>query len=163
MDTPVTTSYAGRQIVLEMLQSVTLPTQEQRVHLTSVGNDSKIVTGIQKAVQRYAVLLLTTAGDVHFDTNQGGELISKLTTGHIQNMGYLYHIFGIANSNALRIIYSEDAASVFGTVPDDERITNAELEDAAMDYTTGVISLTVKLTTAAGPDYTFVLPVNTTE
>ena len=156
-----TTDYTGRQLDLELLQSVTTPTALQRVHLTSVGNEPKIVSGIEKAVQRYTVLLLTTVGDIRFDPGVGGVLVSKLAGGQIQNLGYLYHVFALANSSALKALAHDDGSEVFGSIPDDERITHAVLENAAMDYATGTASLTVVITTAAGSAFTYVVPVNT--
>lgn len=158
---PTTTSYAGRQVDLELLQSVTTPKGEQRVYLTSVGDKPKIVSGVQKLIQRYAVLLLTTLNDIRFDPKQGGILVSSLAAGRIQNTGYLYHIFGMANMNTLRILSDDDSDTRFGVPPADERLTDAELIDTALDYTTGTISMTVALTTAAGTSFTFVVPVGT--
>ena len=160
---PTTTDYGGRQVDLELLQSVTTPSGEQQVHLTSVGNNAKIVSGIEKAIQRYAVLLLSTIEDIHFAPEQGGELISGLTTGRIHNLGYLYHVFGMVNGNTLMLLARDDDAGIYGAVPDDERVTGAELVSAALDASTRTINLTVRLATAAGSNFTFVVPINTME
>ena len=159
--TGVTTNYDNRLVDVELLQSVTAPSAIQRVSITSVGAAPKIVTGIQKAAQRYAVLLLTTVGDVKFSEDTGGELVVRLVRGNIQNMGYLRHIFSMANSNALRLLKADDDSDIYGPLPDDERIVKAVLTDASMDYSAGTLSLEVRLTTAAGDAFNFVVPINT--
>lgn len=157
----VTTDYNNRLVDVELLQSVTTPSAIQRVFVTSVGSEPKIVTGIQKAAQRYAVLLLTSAGDVKFAEDMGGELVVRLVRGTIQNMGYLRHIFSMANSNALRLLKADDDSDTYGSLPDDERIVKAVLTDAVMDYSQGTLTLEVRLTTAAGDAFNFVVPINT--
>lgn len=157
----MTTNYDNRLVDMELLQSIVVPGAIQRVHVTSVGRDPKIVTGIEKAAQRYTVLLLTSLGNVKFAEATGGELVLRLVQGSIPNLGYLRHVFGMANSNALRVLAKDDADPRFGTLPDDERITQAELADASVDYATGTVMLEVKLTTAAGTAYDFTVPINT--
>ena len=158
---PTTIDYAGRQVDLELLQSVAKPVPMQRLHLTSVGATPKVLTGLQKAVQRYTVLLLTNLGDLRFDPDVGGTLVTEIASGNLQNLGYLYHVFALSNANALRVLAKDDADEVYGPVPDDERVVSAAIINAAMDYTTGTVNLEVELTTAAGADYTYVIPVNT--
>lgn len=157
----MTTNYDNRLVDVELLQSIVVPGAIQRVHVTSVGQDPKIVAGIEKAVQRYAVLLLTSLGNVKFAETMGGELVLRLMQGNVQNLGYLRHVFSMANSNALRVLAKDDADPVFGAIPDDERITRAVLVDASVDYSTGTVMLEVKLTTAAGTAYDFTVPINT--
>ena len=158
---PTTIDYVNRQVDLELLQSVVKPVPMQRLHLTSVGTAPKMLTGLQKAVQRYTVLLLTNLGDLRFDPDVGGTLVTEIASGNLQNLGYLYHVFALSNANALRVLAKDDADEVYGTVPDDERVVAATITDAAMDYTTGTVNLEVELTTAAGAGYTYVIPVNT--
>ena len=157
------TDYSERQLDLEVLQSVTAPASAtaKQVHLTSVGAPPKFVTGAQKAMQRYAVLLLTGLGDLRFDPTVGGELVTELASGNMQNLGYLYHVFAVANANALRVLAADDADPVYGTTPDDERILTATLLNVALDYDTGTVSLEVQIATAAASGYVFVIPVNT--
>ena len=158
---PTTIDYANRQVDLELLQSVAKPVPMQRLHLTSVGATPKVLTGLQKAVQRYTVLLLTNLGDLRFDPDVGGTLVTEIASGNLQNLGYLYHVFALSNANALRVLAKDDADEVYGPVPDDERVVSAAIINAAMDYTTGTVNMEVELTTAAGADYTYVIPVNT--
>ena len=152
----------GRQVDLEVLQSVVKPVPLQRLHLTAVNGQPKMVAGLQKAVQRYTVLLLTNLGDLRFDPDVGGTLVTEIASGNLQNLGYLYHVFALSNANALRILAKDDNdEAAYGIVPDDERLVSATVTDAYMDYTTGTVNLQVELTTAAGAGYAYVIPVNT--
>lgn len=153
--------YINRQVDLELLQSIAIPSsKEQSVTISNVNRDPKMVTGIQKAVQRYISLLLTVLGDVKFDQNVGNTFLEKLVVGAVNNFGYLEHLFNVANINTLRIMNSENSDPIFGPVPDDEKIISARLVDINADYTNYVISLVIEITTASGDDYVFIAPVS---
>lgn len=155
-------NYAGRQIDIELLQTVTAPNAGQRVAIGNVGSTPKIVTGLQKAVQRYVAALLTVSGDVHFAQDQGSDLLPTIAAGAVPNAGYLNHLFGIANAAALRLLAKDNADTAgFGDLPADEQITEAALESADVDFTTGTIMLEVSITTAAGVSAPFVVPIST--
>lgn len=158
---PATVNYSGRQVDLELLQSVLRPVAEQRVYITNVGTVPKIVTGVEKAIQRYTSILLTTLGDVHFDPGTGSTFMQTLVQGGIRNKGYLGHLFGIANAQTLRILARDDMDLRFGVTPRDERIVAGALQDTVIDYASGTVNLTVLLTLAAGDEFVFVVPIST--
>jgi hypothetical protein len=62
MSIPRTTNYAGRQVDMELLKTISVPAGSVAVTLSIGDNEQKTVAGIQKAVQRYAVLLLSVLG-----------------------------------------------------------------------------------------------------
>jgi hypothetical protein len=99
MTIPYEVNYLNRQIDLELLQSIPQPVEIQRVHTNLIFGPSKIVTGIQKAVQRYALLILTSLRDVHFDQNQGVDFLRPILGGNVQNRGRLQNLFALANAN----------------------------------------------------------------
>lgn len=158
---PAIVDYSRRQVDVELLQSVAAPVSEQRVVLSNVSSTPKIVTGIEKAVQRYAVLILTTIGEVHFDPATGSELVSSILNSGVHDRGYLGHLFGMANAQALRLLAADDDDPRFGGTPDDERIQSGSLEDVVIDYVSGTVSLTVLLTTAADTQFSFIVPIGT--
>lgn len=160
MTIPVTTNYTGRQIDVELLQSVSLPRELISVTVSNVTDTPKIVTGIEKMVQRYATLLLSIAGTVHFDSTQGCDLLRQIITGQIRNIGLLQGAFAVANSVILRQIKADDTnTDLYGSIPADERISSAALINADVNYGAGIISMRIRITTEAGNDYVFVVPL----
>ena len=156
------TSYTGRQVDLELLQSIAVPSPlPQEVTLSNVTQIPKVVTGIEKAVQRYTQLLLTTPSDIHFGQTLGGYLISSILQGGVGDQGALSHLFCVTSASALKSLAGDDLNPSFGTIPDDERIVAAALQSLDLSPATQTISLSVLLTTAAGSSYTFVVPIST--
>ena len=151
------TDYSGRLVDLEVLQSVSVlaPTA---VSVSSVSKTPKNVTGAQKAVQRYALVFMTTAGDVHFDTTFGTSFMRAIASGQVQNNNQLLNSFAIANSTVLQLLAAEDAKADFGNQPDDERVINAQLTNHTVDIAHGRVLLYITLTLASGDTTSFVLP-----
>ena len=160
MTIPYEVNYADRQVDVELLQSIPQPVELKRVYTNFIHGPSKIVTGIQKAVQRYALLLLTTVKDVNFDQRQGTNFLRPILSGNIQNRGAFQSLFVLANADVRNQLRAEDAdTDLYGSIPDDERITNSALLDFDIDFNTATVTLRVGLTTAAGDTYTFIVPV----
>jgi hypothetical protein len=162
---PKTKSYAGRQVDLEMLKHVNDPAEFTRWRNVrpSVDETPRLVSGIEKAVQRYAKLFLTHLGSVKLAPGVGNELLYEVAHGNVNSQGYLDHLAIIANADTLDAIRLDDGnTDVYGSIPDDERITNAELKEVELIYdalTGGRVHVHVFITTAAGEGYTFVIPV----
>jgi len=174
MSTRATTrNYAGRHVDIELLQHMEQPLPVQRVWPDIVGKPEvdpgtgrtvtdlapKIVSGIEKAVQRYAKLLLTNAGSSRLAPGAGNTLVRSVRAGQVSNLAYFGHLFALANITALSAIAEDDADAAFGSIPDDERIVSANLEDMELERATGTARLRIRITTAAGDDYTFIIPV----
>ena len=160
MAIPYEVNYLNRQVDMELLQSIAQPVEIQRVHANFIFGPAKIVTGIQKAVQRYALLLLTEIGDVHFDATQGVSFLRPILGGNIQNRGRFQNLFAVANAEVRTQLNSEDAKiDTYGSIPDDERIVNSQLLDFDINFETATVTLRVAITTAAGDSFTFIVPV----
>ena len=162
MATPIitTTDYTGRQIDVELLQTVIKPVEVLQVSLSTIVTPAKMVTGIQKLVQRYALLLLTNIGDVNFAQDQGGDLLRMVLGGYVQDLGQLQFAFASANTAVVRMLSDDDLnADAFGAAPDDERISSAMLLDSTVDKATSTAFLRIQIVSQAGSDFTFVLPV----
>jgi hypothetical protein len=157
---PSTIDYSKRQVDIELLQSVEKPTEMVRVILGLATTTPKIVTGIQKVAQRYALLFLSTVGEVRFAPNQGALILSQVGGGRIQNRGQLQVAFAASNSTVLNQMKSDDSQfETYGEIPDDERILDAILLDFDIDFATSVVYLRVRLLTGAGTDIIYVVPV----
>lgn len=154
--------YAGRQVDVELLQTITYPTGSREVVVSNVASTPKIVTGVQKALQRYTTLLLTVLGDVHFVEDEGTGLVQAFASGNIANNGILQYVFVDANTSVLTMMREDDNdITTFGTIPDDERIAAAVLVSYAVDYANGVVGLTIQFTMQSGSDIVYVIPVAT--
>lgn len=153
----VATSYSNRQVDIELLQSITA-VKPTAVSVSSVSKVPKNVTGPQKAVQRYALIFLSTLGDVRFDPTFGTNFLISVAAGSIQNNAQLLNAFAVANAAVLTILEIEDSDDTYGTIPDDERITAAELTDYEVDVSRGRILIYIQLTLASGDTTSFILP-----
>jgi hypothetical protein len=156
---PYTTDYSGRQVDIELLQSISKPVIIEQVSISTVTKPAKIVAGIEKLVQRYANLILSVIGDTHFDVNNGAELMKLILGNQIQNQGRLQNAFASSNVQVIRQLQIDDEQEeVYGTQPDDEKIDRAELLDSSVDYATSTIYLRIQLYTLAGDEVVFVVP-----
>lgn len=156
-----TKSYAGRQVDLELLQHVDKMLASQPVRPDIVV--PRIVSGIEKAVQRYTKLFLTNVGSVRADTSVGNTMLHAIGQGMVSNMAELNYQYAVANANTLAILDREDSdIDAYGDIPDDERVVGADLIDLELKYdslTGGRVYVHVRLNTAAEDSYTFVIPV----
>lgn len=152
--------YSGRQLDLEVLQHVTVPAGLHGLSITSTRGDNRKVTGIQKAIQRYVHLLLTPGSSRRFSRQDDNELMSSLVQGIVSNVGYLQHLFAVANASALDAIRKSDYnTAAYGKIPDDESIMSVTLNTASVDRSTSTISLSLTFTTLAGSEYTYIVPI----
>ena len=132
--------------------------------LTAAKGASRRVTGVQKAIQRYVTLLLTPSSSVPFPAEDDNLLLDALRAGTVSNMGYLRHLFNMANAVALDIIRRDDYnTQMFGDTVADERIESVELDGITVDYSTSTLGLSLVFRTEAGSDYAYVLPVSTSK
>lgn len=154
---PTSTSYANRQVDVELLQSIKTPDISQRVSISNVRSAPKFVAGLEKMAQRYTSLLLAYRGSTHFDTSEGTDFLGRLLGG-FQNMGSLQSEFALANSEVMAQLKKEDVNPDYGAIPDDERITNAVLVDTVLDTGTATALLRVQLTSVAGDSAVFIIP-----
>lgn len=162
MPRATTRSYAGRQVDLELLKHIeeTLPKQPVE---PDVVETPRIVSGIEKAVQRYTKLFLTNLGSVRLDTTIGNDLLRGIAEGRVQNQAELDHLYSEANAATLDALSIDDEdTDVYGDIPDDERIESTTLENLELVYdsmTGGRVKVHIILTTAAGNDFRFIIPV----
>ena len=158
---PYTTNYSGRQVDIELLQSITKPVKLKKVNVSNVSETPKIVTGIEKLAQRYTLLFLSTLGSIHFDTDQGTELVGQLLGGVIQNRGNLESAFAVANNLVMQQFEKDDLKTdIYGEIQDDENLDDVKLLDFDIEQATGTIYLQIQLITVAGDDITFIVPTS---
>ena len=157
-----TRDYTDRQVDLEFLQTVVKPEGVVPLSITATNGATRRVAGIQKAIQRYVALLLTTSSSVPFPFAITNSLLDELRAGTVADKGYLRHLFNMANAAALDTLRKDDYnTDRFGVQKDDERIDSVELSGVTLDYATSTLGLSLVIRTAAGSDYSYVVPVST--
>ena len=157
-----TTDYTDRQLDLELLQSIAIPAGSQAVSVSTALKPPKVVAGVEKVVQRYTLLFLTTVGDMIYDREQGTNFISAVMRGNIHDRAGLQTYFAASNDAVLAQMASDDAKTdVYGAMPLDEQIDSAQLLDFDIDFGTATVKLSVEITTKAGTSIEFVVPATT--
>ena len=152
-----TVNYSGRVIDAEFMQHVAGPARLITLDTTLRKNGaSRQVTGVQKAAQRYALILMTPRGTVPQYPEYGTDLSTLIHNGAVASRAQLAVLFAFANSRAL----DQFAAEALATDPDDEVLVSAVLTDYDVDYASLSVFMRVRLTTRAGDNYTYVIPVS---
>ena len=154
--------YTGRQVDLEILQHIAIPSGASELSLTATRGESRKVAGIQKAIQRYVHLLLNPDAGRMFHADGGNDMVTALVRGTVSNLGYMGHLFALANAAVLDEMRRADYnTEVYGEVPADERIERVDLHGISLDRATSTISLSLEFYTEAGSDYTYIVPIGT--
>ena len=157
----ITTNTDGRAFDLEALQTI----DGGNLSLTPLSltlsdkNVSRRITGIQKLVQRYALLFLQFQGSVKFAPEQGTGFLNAAYAGAIQNGEHVSHQFLFANTAVIDQLRFDDSSLEFGGAPpDDERISAANLLDYSVDTRQARLFLRIQIINLLGDSTTLVLP-----
>jgi hypothetical protein len=149
--------YSGRTVDLLLLKTVLdVPAVNKRVSLDADG-DPMVVTGVEKMVQRYAILFINAIGSTKFRPEHGTEVVPNVSAGLVYNMATLETTAAGANLEALRQMTISDAEE--DDTPDDERIVDSEVTNLEFSREKSKIKISVRLTTAAGNSYVYIIPV----
>ena len=150
--------YSGRTVDLLLLKTVfSVPAVNKRVDM-DVSGRPMIVTGAEKMAQRYIILFLNAIGSTKFRPDHGTELVKSVSDGLVYNMATLETAASGANLEALRQMTISDAENE--DTPDDERIVSSEVTDLEFSREKSRVKISVKMTTAAGNSYVYVVPVD---
>jgi len=154
--TGFTTNFANRTLDINVLKVASYTNNLTQVTTVGFGNPSQYITGIGKLVQKYAILLLTALGSqVNYPTF-GTNFVPTLQNGSsgISSLDLL-HLFNFANLNVLGVLKPYQANNP--TIPTDEQLQSAQL--GSYSFADDVLSLSIDITSVAGDDVTFVLPI----
>jgi hypothetical protein len=156
----VTTDYTGRQIDLQAFRGSQRPLGQFRIELSLTKDGrSQQVAGIQKLAQRYVNILLTRAGDIHFDQGNGSSFFVDIRIGGVYMAEQLLHSFVFANAGTIAQLQTEDANPDYGAAQPDEMIADARLLASLFDNATGRLNLRIWLRSRTGDSVTFIVPV----
>lgn len=155
MNRPAKIDYSGRTVDLLLLKTVIRPVSETVV-CPNVANVPRAATGIEKLVQRYALLFLTQIGTVELSPDEGSEFMRSLGKGMIYDENTLKAEAAKANSLVTRQIKREDANL---ETTDDEALESATITDLRLDRATQSVLVQVTIVTRAGESYTYITPI----
>ena len=147
--TTTSTNYTGRTIDILMMSNANF---KDLVNIDMSLNDPKITTGIQKAAQRFLSMLLTASTSSLMPT-AGSTFITRILQGTISNEEEAGLLFSQSASNIITYLDNKTGTSV----PRDERIASATLENISI--TGDTLSIEVTLTSLAGTGLTLFIPV----
>lgn len=155
MNRPAKIDYAGRTVDLLLLKTVIRPVSETTVS-PNADSTPMTVTGIEKLVQRYALLFLTQLGTVGQSPDEGSEFMKSLGRGMIYDENTLKAEAAKANAMVVRQIRREDTSL---ETADDEALDTASVTDLQLDRATRSVTVQVTVTTKAGDSYTYITPI----
>lgn len=146
----VSTDYTGR--IVDISTAVLLANQvapaPSRTPM-SFGQPTKVIAGVEKAVQAFITSLFTRQGET-WDPNMGCGFLSALTTGRVRTPIDAANYFSSEVSGILLQINDDDG-------PADEYIETAVFLSAVVEYTR--IAMRIKITTRAGTAVTVLVPI----
>ena len=149
--------YSGRTVDLLLLKTVLgVPVANKRVDL-DISEDPMIVSGVEKMVQRYAIIFINAMGSAKFRQRYGTNIVPNVGRGMVYNMSTLEAAAAEANLLASNQIKAADADE---DTPDDERMVSSEIIDLKFYRETAGVMISVRLTTAAGKSYVYIIPVS---
>lgn len=148
--------YSGRTVDLLFLKTVpSVPVAGKRVDL-DVENDPMIVSGIEKMVQRYAIAFINAMGSTKFASGHGTNLVPDVAAGRVYDMSTLEAEAAESNLLAFSQLTKADAEE---ETPEDERLVASEVIDLEFSREDATIRISVRLTSAAGVSYVYIVPV----
>lgn len=151
--------YSGRTVDLLLLKTVFgVPVMNKRVGIdvSNVVDEPMIVTGVEKMVQRYALAFINAMGSTKFREDNGTEIVPTVAKGLVYSMATLESAAAEANLLAGRQIMLADEGE---DTPDDERLVASEVTDLEFSREKSMVRISVRLTTAAGGSYVYIIPV----
>lgn len=151
--------YAGRTVDLLLLKTVlAVPVVNKRVGIdvSNVVDEPMIVTGVEKMAQRYALAFINAIGSTKFRPNHGTEIVPRVAAGFVYSMATLESAAAEANLLAGRQIMLADENE---ETPDDERLVASDVTDLEFSREKSMVKISVRLTTAAGDSYVYIIPV----
>lgn len=151
------TDYIGRTVDVAAFKGWK-PNKHVQVEQALVlpGKSGELITGIEKLMQRFAIELLTEENTLVYLPERGTDFITSARAGSWRTTGDVQASFSLALVNIRNNLQAEESEDD----PDDERFDNAEL--LAVSLSGDSVTLSVKIFSMAGTDFTVVLPITVT-
>lgn len=151
-----TTNYSGRKKDISILQYPDPTDIDPQNMSISFGGIGRFCAGVQKLIQRYAIILLTNLGSQKYYPDFGTDLIATLRNGvGAMDLIRVTQIFNAANYEAIAVIRAAQTYDL--EIPEDERLASAELVDT--NILGSAVYFSVTITTESATAINFVLPL----
>jgi hypothetical protein len=151
-----TSDYTGRKKDISVLQypnAILIGPQSVQLEF---GKHPRFCSGVQKLVQKYAVILLTNLNSQPNYTDFGTSLLYTLKAGispvDTLRASQLFRLASYITVNTLKAYQTEH-----DDIPLDERITNATLTDVSLYGGSAAFSVTIA--TEAGSSLNYLIPL----
>lgn len=152
--------YTDRQVDIEALQTAESPAKGIRLSKSMTDGDKhRRITGIQKLVQRWAILFLSDRGSGKHTPLIGTDIVAAAQQGALSSREDVVQYFTFANFQVRENILREQGDGAFGDQPEDEQFDRATLEDYAIDSQLGYLYLKVRVYSVAGDNANFIIPI----
>lgn len=145
------TNYTGRLVDLLIFQN-SAPAGETEIAM-GFGDVGEITTGVQVMSQSFVVGLLTDRGSIPDRADIGTDFMPTVRSGRMRDASDIRNAFALAVNLLKRWLGPKTGR------PADESLASAELLSALIDKNTGLLEMTVRLTSSAGTVHDLFLPV----
>jgi hypothetical protein len=153
----IISDYTGRKKDLSILQNPDASLVGAQTVTPSFGAPSRFCAGIQKLIQRYAIILLTNLESQQNYPEFGTRFIATLSTNSSIDRILARQIFTLANAIAVKTLQNYQIKNK--NIPNDERIDSATLRNIVVVPSLGSVSFDIAITSEAGQTVDFLLPL----
>jgi hypothetical protein len=151
-----TTNYTGRKKDISVMHSPDATVYGAQNITIGFGKRGQYCAGLQKTIQKYAIVLLTNVASQEAYPAFGTDFLSTLQGG-ISPVDTLQaaQIFNLASYDAVNLLKTYQATRE--DIPEDERIVSATLSSISLNA--GVAAFDVSVVTEAGSTVNFLIPL----
>jgi len=152
----ITPDYTGRKKDISILQYPDAQSNKAQTMSVVFGKNTRFCAGVQKLIQKYAIILLTNITSQENYPEFGTSFLYRLQAG-ISPVDTLLaaQIFRLASYITVNILKEHQV--IDQTIPADERIASASLLSVTLNA--GTASFDVSITTETGTDVSFLIPL----
>jgi hypothetical protein len=149
-------NYTGRKKDISIFQYPDASKLEAQTVFPKFGKNTRFCSGIQKLVQRYAIVLLTNVESQPNYPDFGSDFLYSLQAGvdPIDRI-LMRQIFTLADYKAVSLLRTHQIENP--NIPEDERIINTELVDLVLYG--GYAAFDIQLYAESGDSTTFLIPL----
>ena len=150
------TNYTGRKKDISVLRSPDATIAGAQNVTIAFGKHGQFCAGLQKIIQKYAIILLTNIGSQPNYPSFGTNFLARIQGGisPVDNLRAA-QIFNLASYSAVNTLKAYQATR--DDIPDDERIVSATLTSIVL-YNSSA-SFDVSISTEAGSIMNFLIPL----
>jgi len=154
--TGFSTDYSNRTVDINIFKVASYTNNQTQKTTVAFGNPSQYVTGIAKLVQKYTITLLTIQGSQSEFPSFGTTFLSTLQQGTsgISRLDF-QHLFNFANLDVLNVFQTYQSNNP--SIPTDEQLQSAKL--VSFSATNDTLNLSIAITSVAGNNLVFILPI----